>query len=1086
MNSMPTSLYSESASPLNSPSEIPSPVTMPNHMFGKKTKKKTGMILFLLLSLGISALVLYQSIFKNEQTNVVSQATGNVAVPVLINGSSPRPISSYIWGMNWGVGQDTTGGLTSYMNQWDRPQLKALGIKAIRYHGGCNGDAYNVNPVTENGRLVTKLSYQDPTGQKVKYSVPVAEAITFAQDIGASLIYQLNVETKGLPTPCGSTPTYPLGNEAQRLSILRADLQYILNNYPSIRVFELGNEPWGAWNAQEYVATAQIFANDIKQFNPAVNPPMKVGIVGYPTSGNNMDPQSTNQNDIAWTQAVQSVLGTKCGGVPCFDYVTDHPYYYQGYSDPALWTINPSVPNPDGGIGTIPSKQYTTVSFIASGGTTAYSYSCPINHKRGGILGYECTPMSAGVDLRGLRGGQGESYSTQTAFAFFQDQDGVKKQKLAQVLLNPEGNTGWSRVCPVSDSGVLWSECLGWTQFGLSTFLPLSPLLPNGGVNQSFSAWGGEAYFVATGSNPPAYQQWVRQRVVPTGTGDIWERRCPFPNGQLQQNECTQWQMSTPIVGVTIASIDSSMYFGISNDGFGTQIQFINDTILAADGHTYYYRTCEVQSNGTIQCPSYKSTSLSSIRGVGNETYIGIAGYTIFSNTATPNVFPLNIPGTGAYVAAREFGERIQSRLTSYAPKQLALTEWNMKCWGGGDMGKRNFSVDTVDQGFFVAESFLQMADKGIFSSGFHDLNQGLNLVYGCGLFISHAPGTVILNSAGQAFSATSVLAGGTLYASVPNGFFSSGVQLVALPLNARCQGSGCLRGGYDISSISSYAGLSQDQNHLYVFLLNRDTVNSVDATLQFTSVPNIAQFTQYKTKSYSASAFTQRTFTVTDSNTLPYQSSTVISVPPVSIVRVELIKAGSPTPSSVPPTAPPAAPTSQPTSPIQQWKAFVTSTTYAGNLGGITGADAICQSRAVTAGLTGTYKAWVSDATVAAIAHNQPSQSRPYYGVNGTLIANDLNDIITPSTAGDYLQNPLRFDEFGNSVTAPLYAWSNTLENGLARTTQANGSCSGWYSNSSSLTGYIGRPSQKGSAWTKGTSKSCATPQRLYCFQKN
>jgi hypothetical protein len=42
----------------------------------------------------------------------------------------------------------------------------------------------------------------------------------------------------------------------------------------------------------------------------------------------------------------------------------------------------------------------------------------------------------------------------------------------------------------------------------------------------------------------------------------------------------------------------------------------------------------------------------------------------------------------------------------------------------------------------------------------------------------------------------------------------------------------------------------------------------------------------------------------------------------------------------------------------------FVTSAAYSGNLGGLAGADAKCQAHANSAGLSGAYKAWLSDAT--------------------------------------------------------------------------------------------------------------------------
>ena len=58
--------------------------------------------------------------------------------------------------------------------------------------------------------------------------------------------------------------------------------------------------------------------------------------------------------------------------------------------------------------------------------------------------------------------------------------------------------------------------------------------------------------------------------------------------------------------------------------------------------------------------------------------------------------------------------------------------------------------------------------------------------------------------------------------------------------------------------------------------------------------------------------------------------------------------------------TSPAPSPTTLPT-----YKVFNSSTSYNGNLGGLTGADAKCQSRAAAAGLTGTYKAWLSSTTI-------------------------------------------------------------------------------------------------------------------------
>lgn len=100
--------------------------------------------------------------------------------------------------------------------------------------------------------------------------------------------------------------------------------------------FELGNEPWGFWDPVEYGEVALTFAQAIK----AVHPQAKVGIVGFPTTGNNQafDPDNdpTNGKETAWTEMVQDMLSEEsCGGARCFDFVTDHGYNYTGYSEMA-------------------------------------------------------------------------------------------------------------------------------------------------------------------------------------------------------------------------------------------------------------------------------------------------------------------------------------------------------------------------------------------------------------------------------------------------------------------------------------------------------------------------------------------------------------------------------------------------------------------------------------------------------------------------------------------------------------------------------------------------------------------------------
>ena len=73
---------------------------------------------------------------------------------------------------------------------------------------------------------------------------------------------------------------------------------------------------------------------------------------------------------------------------------------------------------------------------------------------------------------------------------------------------------------------------------------------------------------------------------------------------------------------------------------------------------------------------------------------------------------------------------------------------------------------------------------------------------------------------------------------------------------------------------------------------------------------------------------------------------------------------------------------------------AFVTSTVHQGNLGGLAGADTICNNLAQQAGLPGTYLAWLSGAD-ASPSERFAKTKLAYVGTDGLLIANGYADLI-------------------------------------------------------------------------------------------
>ncbi len=113
--------------------------------------------------------------------------------------------------------------------------------------------------------------------------------------------------------------------------------------------------------------------------------------------------------------------------------------------------------------------------------------------------------------------------------------------------------------------------------------------------------------------------------------------------------------------------------------------------------------------------------------------------------------------------------------------------------------------------------------------------------------------------------------------------------------------------------------------------------------------------------------------------------------------------------------------------------RAFVTSTQYmAGELGGLSGADALCTSRAAAAGLVGSYRAWLADSTGSPATRFAPVSSG-YVRLDGALLANDLPDLLD-----GYVVAPLNINEFGTVETNLV--WTNVAAGG---TVEGSNHCS-------------------------------------------
>ena len=151
----------------------------------------------------------------------------------------------------------------------------------------------------------------------------------------------------------------------------------------------------------------------------------------------------------------------------------------------------------------------------------------------------------------------------------------------------------------------------------------------------------------------------------------------------------------------------------------------------------------------------------------------------------------------------------------------------------------------------------------------------------------------------------------------------------------------------------------------------------------------------------------------------------------------------------------------------------FVTSGKFDGNLGGLAGADDICQASADAEELGGTdWTAWLSDSTGNAINRIPDGQYRLIDGT--TQVADDKADL----TDG-FLNAAINLDEFGNQRTG--FAWTGTQDDG----TGTGNNCNDWTDSSTESGGDRGATDVRNSEWTllNADPAQCSERYRLYCF---
>ncbi len=146
------------------------------------------------------------------------------------------------------------------------------------------------------------------------------------------------------------------------------------------------------------------------------------------------------------------------------------------------------------------------------------------------------------------------------------------------------------------------------------------------------------------------------------------------------------------------------------------------------------------------------------------------------------------------------------------------------------------------------------------------------------------------------------------------------------------------------------------------------------------------------------------------------------------------------------------------------------------GNLGGVPAADTLCQSKAVEAGLSGTFKAWIS---------GKDPMSAPLHRFGSV---NFLGWYLLPSKIqiakgwADLTDGVLlaTISELASGQTQTGRTWTNTLPDGSAGDSNH---CDDWSTDSYIYLGNFGETHKKDSGWTTSDKESCDVGFRLYCF---
>lgn len=155
----------------------------------------------------------------------------------------------------------------------------------------------------------------------------------------------------------------------------------------------------------------------------------------------------------------------------------------------------------------------------------------------------------------------------------------------------------------------------------------------------------------------------------------------------------------------------------------------------------------------------------------------------------------------------------------------------------------------------------------------------------------------------------------------------------------------------------------------------------------------------------------------------------------------------------------------------VRGWRMFVTSATFTATE--VVNADIHCRDAAMTAGLSGYYRAWYSTGTSSPTSRLY-HPTTPLYRLDGTaprVIANDWADLV------DGISVAIATDEYG-TPWRNAGVWTGTFDNGTA----TGSNCTNWTTTSGF--GTVGNSSAATFSTYYGAS-SCGMTYHLYCMEQ-